>query len=444
MNQLLLFLTRAGTVRGLQIFQLLRFLTFFITGILLSKTFLTVREIGNYENILFLSGAVSFFWVSGILNSLLSRYDEEDPVKSASRIFNGGVLLITMNFLVVLLLVVFKGVVCRFIPENAEDLFPFLITYILLNNPAFLIEYILLLRKKPLQLVVYGFGTFVLHLLLVFVPLLSGKDLLYSLVGLCSLALLKNIYLFVLLRQNGNMKVQFDEWKEHLAIALPLTLSLLISGSAEYIDGFLVSSFFGSDAFVVFRYGAKELPLATLMANSLSMAMVPLLRKGDSISAAGLQMLKKETNGLMHFLFPVTLLLLVLSPVIYPVLFRPEFSQSAGIFNIYLLLVISRMLFPQALIMATQNTGIIFKTSLLEIALNIVCSYLLMLKFGIMGVAAGTLIAFFGEKLILVIWCRLRLGIRLTSYLSVRIWLIYTIFLLSAYFLIMKFGHLIY
>lgn len=444
MNQLRAFLTRAGTVRGLQIFQLLRFLTFFVTGILLSKTFLTVREIGIYENILFLSGAVSFFWVSGLLNSLLSRYNEADPVKAASQIFNGGLLLITMNLLMVLCLVVFKQSVCSFIPENAADLFPFLIAYILLNNPAFLIEYILLLRKKPLQLVVYGLSTFAIHLLMVFVPLLTGKDLMYTFAGLCCLALLKNIYLFILLRQNGTAQVQFDEWKEHLTIAIPLTLSLLISGSAEYIDGFLVSSFFGSDAFVVFRYGAKELPLATLMANSLSMAMVPMLRKGNSVTTEGLQLLKKETSGLMHFLFPVTLLLLLLSPVIYPVLFRPEFSQSAGIFNIYLLLVISRMLFPQAIIMATQNTGIIFKTSLLEITLNIVCSYLLMLRFGIMGVAAGTLIAFFGEKLILVIWCRIRLGIHLTSYLSVRIWLIYTFLLLTAYFLSIKFGYLIY
>jgi O-antigen/teichoic acid export membrane protein len=443
-SKLIKFLEQAGTVRGLQIFQILRFLTFFITGVLLSKTFLTVRQIGIYESFVFLSGAFSFFWVSGILNSLLSRYDEHNPIKAASEIFNTGLLLITVNFALVVLLFVFNKIIYSLIPENPEDIFPFLIAYILLNNPTYLIEYILLLKKKPLRLISYGTTAFVLHLAAVFIPLLIGKDIEYMFYGILGLAIVKNIYLFLLLKKNGYFRINTSEWANQLSLAIPLTLSLLISGSAEYIDGLLISTHFGNDAFVVFRYGAKELPLATLMANSLSMAMVPILRNGATISMQGLEKLKTETTGLMHLLFPLTILLLFFSPLIYPVLFRPEFSQSAGIFNIYLLLLISRMLFPQSIIMASQKTGIIFKTALIEISVNIVGSYLLMLKFGIMGVAIGTVIAFFSEKLILTIWCHYRLKISIRKYLPVKTWLIYTLILLAVYFSTLHFGDLLY
>jgi len=433
-SKLIKFLEKTGTVRGLQVFQVLRFLTFFVTGICLSKTFLSVREIGVYESFIFLSGAFSFFWVSGILNSLLSKYDSQQSEKAASSIFNTGVLLISVNFLLILLLFIFNKAVYGLFPENPEDLFPFLIAYILLNNPTYLIEYILLLKQKPLSLISYGCITFALHFAAVFIPLYAAMELIYIFYGILGLALCKNFYLFLLIKRNGNFSINTSEWSEQLSLAIPLTFSLLISGSAEYIDGFLISTHFGNDAFVVFRYGAKELPLATLMANSLSMAMVPLLRKGTTITAEGLNKLRNETSGLMHLLFPITILLIFLSPLIYPILFRPEFTQSAGVFNIYLLLLISRMLFPQSLIMATRNTGIIFKTAIAEITINIVSSYLLMLKFGIMGVAIGTVIAFFSEKIILAIWCRYRLQIPIGKYLPVKTWLIYTILLLTAYF----------
>lgn len=442
MSKLIKFLEKAGTVRGLQVFQILRFMTFFITGVCLSKTFLTVREIGIYESFMFLAGAFSFFWVSGILNALLSRYNDEHPEQAASSIFNTGALLIAVNFLLIILLFLFNKMVFGLIPENPEDIFPFLIAYILLNNPTYLIEYILLLKKKPLSLITYGFLTFILHLAAVFIPLYTGKELIYIFYGILGLALCKNLYLFFLLKANKYFRFNTAEWSEQLSLAIPLTFSLLISGSAEYIDGLLISTHFGNDAFVVFRYGAKELPLATLMANSLSMAMVPLLRKGNTISPEGLSKLRSETSGLMHLLFPITILLIFLSPVIYPILFRPEFTQSAGVFNIYLLLLISRMLFPQSVIMATGHTGIIFKTALAEITINIVSSYLLMLKYGIMGVAIGTVIAFFSEKIILAAWCRYRLQIRVEKYLPVQTWLIYSLLLLTAYFSTLRFGHL--
>ena len=64
--------------------------------------------------------------------------------------------------------------------------------------------------------------------------------------------------------------------KEHLYLGLPLVITSLISGSAQYIDGIIVSAVYRHpERFARFRYGAKEFPLALMLANGLSSAMLP-------------------------------------------------------------------------------------------------------------------------------------------------------------------------
>ena len=433
MKTIIAYFVRSGTVKGLQIFQILRFLSFFITGILLSKTFLKTAEIGIYENLMFLSGAFSFFWVSGILNAVVAKYDDSDIKKSDGLIYNSSLLIFLINILLIILLLILEQWASHLIPENPETYYPLLIVYILLNNTSFINEYYFLLKKKTIPLILYGLGSFLLHLAFVFIPLYFGGTLSCIFYGLIALALIKNLILLYNLRIGIKSSFNFTVIKELGEVALPLILSLLIAGSAEYVDGFLISTHFRNDAFAIFRYGAREFPLSLLMANSLSMAIIPRLRKGEYIDSNGLENLKAETNSLMHLVFPTSILLMLASPYLYPIVFRPEFISSSSIFNIYLLLVISRVLFPQSIIMSQVRTSVIFKTAIAEIFINVLASYALMLQFGMIGVAYGTFIAFFCEKIILAIYCHFELKIPLSRYLNVKVWLIYTIMLLIAF-----------
>lgn len=433
MKRILQIIERAGTVKGLQVFQILRFLSFFITGILLSKTILTTQEIGTYENLIFLSGAFSFFWVSGILNATVAQYNKTELRASNELIFNSGFIILVLNILLVSVLFLMKPIINELIAHAEDSLFSLLILYILLNNPTYIIEYYLLLKEKPLQLVLYGVGSFILHLTFVFTPLVAGGNLIDAFKGLLFLAFLKNLVLIYLLRANGVFKPDKAICRKLMSVAVPLIISFLIAGSAEYIDGFLISTHFGNEAFAIFRYGAREFPVSLLMANALSMAIIPQLQSGHHVNHQGLKKLKKETTSLMHLLFPISILLILVSPYLYPALFRKEFISSASIFNIYLLLVVSRLLFPQSIIMSQVRTSVIFKTSIIEISINIIASYLLMLKFGMTGVAFGTFLAYLSEKVILVSYCHYRLKIPLTEYLEFRVWIFYTVLLLIVY-----------
>lgn len=438
MNRFITFLRKTGTVRGLQIFQLLRFASLFSVGIFLSKSYLTVREIGCYESFIFISGAISFFWVSGLLNALLSRYEQQRTGEKNSVLYNTSILIYVLNTFLIVLMFVFKDLLQGLMTAESIKYYPLLVIYVFLNNPTFLIEYLLLLEKKPLTLAGYGFVTLVLNILAVAGPIYAGYDLTYSFYAMIGLAVLRNVYLYILIKQFSLSTLEPGNWGEQVLTALPLIFSLLISGSADYIDGFLVSTHFGSDAFAIFRYGAKEFPLSLLLASAMSTALVPQIAS-SGIKKENLLQLKKESAKLMHLLYPLSIFLILTSKWFYPILFREEFISSAAIFNIYLLLIVSRLFFPQTIVMAMGKHDIIFKIAVLEIIVNVTSSYLLMQSYGIAGVAWGTVIAFAAEKILLFTYLNRWHGVRLRDFQQGNLWAIYSMLLIISYIITIKF-----
>lgn len=70
-----------------------------------------------------------------------------------------------------------------------------------------------------------------------------------------------------------------------------------------------------------------------------------------------------------------------------------------------------------------------------ELIINFISSYFLMIKFGIIGIAVGTLIAFYAEKTLLIVFVKRNLKVNLNEYLAVNRWIIYSLVLFLVYFL---------
>jgi O-antigen/teichoic acid export membrane protein len=148
--------------------------------------------------------------------------------------------------------------------------------------------------------------------------------------------------------------------------------------------------------------------------------------------------LKQQSSRLMNILFPITWIFLLASKFLYPLIFSAAFEQSASIFNIYLLLIISRMIFPQSVILGLKRSDILLKTAYWEIAINIVSSVILMLKFGIIGIAYGTVFAFLSEKMILSYRLK-RLGVDFQQYTNLTRWFLFTVITIFLYFFVENF-----
>jgi peptidoglycan biosynthesis protein MviN/MurJ (putative lipid II flippase) len=91
-----------------------------------------------------------------------------------------------------------------------------------------------------------------------------------------------------------------------------------------------------------------------------------------------------------------------------------------------ILLLIPRLVFPQAVYHALNLQKTLVRISLAELLVNITASYALMQIFGWQGIVAGTIIAFAFEKLLLAFYLRQKHAIYPSDYINFKWWAIYS------------------
>ncbi len=425
-------------ISALQIFQLIRFSTLMLIGVVFTKSGLSTSAIGQYETVLFLAGAISFFWLNGLIQGFLPSMDEKSVSGKSSHLFNVSYLLMAFSALAVLFMILFEHSISGFLLKGSQIPFlKYLLVYILISSPASLVEYIYLIKKQGKQILIYGILSFFLMFILVVLPPVLGFSIEYSLMGLVMSSLFRMIWLVVLLFRNSNPAFDWQFIGNHLKRAYPLIFSMLLSGSGQYIDGFIITSYFDDATFAVFRYGAREFPLVLLLANAVSSSMLPGFSDPQKLKL-NLEKIKVNSHKLGSWLFPLSGIMMLVSHWAFPVIFNVSFSGSATIFNIYLLLIVSRLLFPQTILIGLQKTQPILWASFLEIALNVALSLWFVQFWGIAGVAFGTICAYFFEKMILIAMVRKTYGYRISEYLNLKQHVLYSLFL-SAVFVVIEY-----
>ena len=429
---------RINQISALQIFQLIRFSTLLLIGVVFAKSGLATAEIGQYETFLFLAGAVSFFWLNGLIHGFLPLSEKRSGAGKSSMLFNVFYLLAAFSALTVLFLILFEGAVSGHLLKGSNiPFFKYLLIYLFITSPASLVEYIYLIRKEGKQMLVYGVTSYTLMFVLVVLPIALGKSIEYSMAGLVVSSLFRLVWLFVLLFRYSHPGFDSLFIKNHLKCAYPLIFSMLLSGSGQYIDGFIITGYFDDATFAVFRYGAREFPLVLLLANAFSSSMLPEFSNSSGLKQS-LEKIKLNSTKLGRWLFPLSAVMLLVSHWAFPVVFNVSFTGSATIFNIYLLLIISRLLFPQTILIGLRSTREIMWASFLEIVVNVGLSLWFVQLWGLPGVAYGTVCAYLFEKLFLMIFVKKNFNIYLSEYLNVKQHLVYSL-LLSALFVIIEF-----
>jgi len=423
-------------ISGLQFFQLMKPVIFLIISIVFTKSHLTRAEIGQWEMFMFIAGLLSFFWVTGIIQSLLPLYHRnktyrkmgDNGTSKSPEIFNAFLLLCFFSLLFFALGHAYKSNFSVFQFRGNVPYLNLLLLYVLLSSPVCLIEYIYLLNNRSYRIFQYGLYTFVGQMVMIILPVLMGKDIIWSIYGLLAITGVRWIWLIILLRRYTEMTVSWKFMKEHLYLGTPLILTSLISGSAQYTDGVIISAVYRDPAmFAWFRYGAKEFPLVLMLANGLSNAMLPEFSTRERMRES-MAKIRVKSKRLMHILFPSAILIMLFSRWLYPRMFNPEFQKSADIFLIYSLLIIPRLIFPQTVIMGRKKTHITLIAAILELILNIPLS-LLMIKwgYGLVGVALSTFIVYVAGKAFLAGYLWIKMNIKPSEYIPVKLYLMYSI-----------------
>ena len=196
------------------------------------------------------------------------------------------------------------------------------------------------------------------------------------------------------------------------------------------MDFIIVNQYFDVTEFPVFRFGAKELPITIILVVSLTSAMIPL---AVTDLVATLSQIKERTKKLMHILFPLSAFLILISPYLYQWIYSEEYIASAQLFNIYLLVLSTRILLPQVIIYAQQRNGAILIITILELILNVGLSIWWAQSIGLAGIAYATVVANIFYTLMLVLYTKYILGVRPSAYIPLSTYGMYLLLLIGAF-----------
>ena len=429
-----------STHKAMQIFNIGRFGASLLTGILLVNLGLPLAELDKYELFFFLGNLLSFFWVVGLQKALLSYFPKIEIGERAN--FKGtfflficllsGITAMSL-YLLVYVWTQYYGATSVFLAQNS--LLPILAAYTAINIPSYFIHLLFLLEEKPIHIVRFGFWNFLLQLLVIVVPVALGYGLYVGLLALLGLAVIRLLYGgFYFFREFGWHLDKRALWAVG-GVSVPLILHALLGNAVEYVDGYLVNRYFQEEGiFAIFRYGAKELPFVSLLIGSLVSTMIPIVSANQT---QGLQEIKIKTKQFAHYFFPLSIALLFLSKPLYTFFYGASFDLSAQIFNIYILIVCSRILLPQLPLIVRKERYFLIIASLIETIVNVTLSIILLKQYGLVGIAYATVIANFLNKVMMITFNYINLGIHPKTYIPFKTIAIYSALLWAAFLMIL-------
>ncbi len=423
-----------GASFAYQVFQIMRFGALILAAIAMAWLAAPQRLIDDFETLMLIGGSTTFFWVGGLLDGFLLLQKRSDPLHG------DAIQKTTVGIAVSLALgsAIACGLVGTYMYKGLNlELVLLFSVYLALETLSQTLPYHYIAYDRRQPLLWFGFYSAIGYCIAVMLPLYIGWEIEGVVLMLLFVAFTKCIWLVSATRhillgqlpQRGTLK---SIWK----ISSPLLLATLLSQSAVYVDGFLVQRFF-PDQFVDFRYGAKEFPLVLLLANSMSIVRAGEIAAGvrDHTLDVALQGLRAGSRRLMWTMFPLSILLLVLSGPLFEYFFKGRFPLAMPVFDIFLLLAIPRLMFPQSVVRGFQKTYVMSLSAGVELVLSVGLSLLLLPRFGIAGIAAGTVIAFFAEKGILLGYAQFKLGVSWHRYAPIPLWLVGSLALLLTWIL---------
>ena len=420
-----------SNVSALQFYQICRFAGVITLSIIYVKSALSTKEVSYIEFFLFSANLFSFFWSFGFKNAFLSYFPSlprEDQRKFTFTLF---VLYVLFGLIAAALLYtsIHQGILFNW-DLTEQGFAPLLVIYLLCNTPTILVEHIFILHDDQRRLIQYAIFVFISPILFTLVALLISVSVTAVFYGFLLFAGLKLLYLAYVLTIYSEFRIDRRYMLPYIAFAMPLICHALIGNGVEYVDGYLIRHYFDKESFAVFRYGARELPFVVLLVGALTTVLVP---RAVNNASKTLVEIKQQTTKLMHFLFPLSIILVLFSPLIFPLVYSSEFKESAYLFNIYALIIISRILLPQVILFGHHLNHLLLSTTASEFVLNVGLSLLLMQVWGMKGIAVASVIAFSLAKVAMIIYNRWRFGIRLSEYTSIPLYLGYSFLLIVSF-----------
>lgn len=404
-------------VKAFQFANMLRQGSMFLTGVILAKSGFSNHDIGSYEYIYFFIATASFFWLNGLIQHYAAnhaRENREEFEKNITQILIGLTILFS-----IIITILHISKLIHFAP-GWYMLFMILFFFYV---PSMFIDNVLLVRNDSFTQMIVSLFFFFIHLAGLLIMVLISKDITHVLYLFIIISAIKFIILLYLTKAYKVNKSVPGNSQRILMASLPFIGYFLVTGTAGIIDGWIIKLRFNDPAFfAMYRYGARDLPVIGTLAIGLSAAVLPKF----AISLTdGILEIKNRSAKLMHFVYPTVIFVVAFSKDLFPLLFNRNFTETAFIFSIFSFITGARFLFPHTILIGLGESRFLFFNSIAELCINIGFSLLLSYYFGLSGIAMGTVIAYFYEKIAAAYYLYQIKGIKLSEYTPLGFYVLY-------------------
>ena len=177
-----------------------------------------------------------------------------------------------------------------------------------------------------------------------------------------------------------------------LAYSVPVGLAGMISLINVNIDKYLVSLFFSTADFAVYYIGSLWAMVFGWIALSTGQVVIPRLsaahKRGATPEMAELR--SGMARRMVLIFFPMAALLAVVARPLIEGLFTSSYSEAVPIFMIYLLVLPTRPFGYGEVLMASGQTGFLFRVVAAMAVINVCLSYALLKWLGLIGLPWAT------------------------------------------------------
>jgi len=302
------------------------------------------------------------------------------------------------------------------------SLYPFA-TAILITTPSCMIA-----LDRAIRGSIYSILDTIGRVASVTIPILLGYDLetalrcmvitggVIALAGFCDM---------IRVSSRGKALIQLELIKQQLHYAWPLWITSFVAITNQEFGKLLISKFFDPATYAVYSCGAMEIPLFSLLAASLTSAIMPSLVKlnaaGDEI--AGLRIWQEASRKCSLIVFPIGILLLTVPSDVMVLLYGEGYTMAKWPFIIYLLVLPHRTVIYAAMLRAIGDTKSIALAAALGLGTNVITSTTLILAgnggfLSFIAPAIGTVVATYFMGTYQLNRIRSRLGIRMSEILA--------------------------
>jgi O-antigen/teichoic acid export membrane protein len=422
---------------ALQINQILRQTTLILISIIMTKSHVSTEIIGIYETLMFLTYTVSFFWLNAFLQGILAHYTSVSELEKKAYSFNIFLIFNVLSIIIFLVLFLFPNQSLYFFSgKNHVPSIEIFALYLFFFLPPFMLESIWAVEDRPFSILGFSIFTNLLFLFSMIFSIQQGTTYLTFIDYMAISAFVRYLILIINILSKGNFHFSKIIIKDFFRITSPLMGYAFVGGFTVAFSTWLIGWYYEGDftRFAIYRFGAREFPIVLAMSAGLSSGLIPILVK-TNVNTEGLSVLKEKSLRLWHILFPISIVLMFCSKALFSFVFNQDMVKAAPIFNVFLLLLISRAMFPQTLMMALKETKAMFWISVIEGISIVIMGFLFINLFGMIGVAWAMVLGFLIEKILMILFLKKKFNINFKDYTHVNYYLFYTFALLISFFI---------